>query len=137
MFFLVLSKLICLFRGEIFILETIRGCHMNTETGGFWYSMYTKLSGTRQNQSNSMCITFKISNVLRFVYFQIMFRIDHSQMFLQNWFNLLHYVPTTLIIINYVDVRNTKMVWNGWTQPGWRLTALWRNTLSLSTCNLL
>ena len=33
--FLVLSKVICLFGGVIFILETIIGSHMNPDTGGF------------------------------------------------------------------------------------------------------
>ena len=46
--FLVLSKVICLFGRLFFILKTIIGSHMNSDTGGFWYSMWTGLSDTSQ-----------------------------------------------------------------------------------------
>ena len=37
--FLVMLKVLCLFRRVIFVLETFIGSHLNPETGGFCYSM--------------------------------------------------------------------------------------------------
>ena len=67
-FFLVLLKVICLFGRDIFILETIKGSHLNTYTGGFWYSMCKGLSGTPQKQANSYFMTLKISRISKCVY---------------------------------------------------------------------
>ena len=74
--FLVLLKVICLFGRVIFILETIKGSHLNTYTGGFWYSMCKGLSSTPQKQANSYFMTLKISRILRFVYiFRLIYRL--------------------------------------------------------------
>ena len=77
--FLVPLKVICLFRRVIFVLETIKGPHLNTYTGGFWYSMCTGLSGTTQKQANSYFMTLKISRILRFVYiFKLIYSLTMS-----------------------------------------------------------
>ena len=135
--FLVLLKVICLFERVIFILETIKGSHLNTYTGGFWYSMCTGLAGTPQNQANSYFMTLKISRILRFVYIlKFIYRlkmVKYSFITIQPLTMSSLALQTKLVFLTYLYLRMINLV----RTKGITLSPFWRNTWPWAICNLI
>ena len=120
-----------------FILETIKGSHLNTYTGGFWYLMCTRLSGTPQKQANSYFMTLKISRISRFVYiFKLIYRltmVKYSFITIQPLPMSSPALQTKLLFLTYIHIRMINVA----RKNGRTLSPLWWNTWPCAICNLI